>query len=115
MHRPMAAALIFIGINVVLIQTLEPVYDFVFFLPYWERSVDSGIHGGALVPKKSMFSSGIKALTDYVHSKGLKLEIYSNAGKKMPSSLGHEEIDVKSFASWVIIHFDISCACYCNL
>ncbi|KAL8489328.1 hypothetical protein ACS0TY_024806 [Phlomoides rotata] len=37
MHRPMAAALIFIGMNALLIQTVEPVYDFVCFLPYWER------------------------------------------------------------------------------
>jgi alpha-galactosidase len=29
-------------------------------------------------PKK--FPSGIKALADYVHSKGLKLGIYSSAG-----------------------------------
>ncbi|CAN7005097.1 unnamed protein product [Brassica rapa subsp. trilocularis] len=35
---------------------------------------------GNLVPKKSTFPSGIKALADYVHSKGLKLGIYSDAG-----------------------------------
>ncbi|KAL8519769.1 hypothetical protein ACS0TY_010636 [Phlomoides rotata] len=62
---------------------------------------------GALVAKKSTFPSGIKALADYVHSKGLKLGIYSDAGfytcsKKMPGSLGHEEIDAKTFASWGI-------------
>ncbi|KAK2986006.1 hypothetical protein RJ640_024402 [Escallonia rubra] len=61
---------------------------------------------GNLVPKKSTFPSGIKALADYVHSKGLKLGIYSDAGyftcsKTMPGSLGHEENDAKTFASWV--------------
>lgn len=35
---------------------------------------------GALVPKKSTFPSGMKAVADYVHSKGLKLGIYSDAG-----------------------------------
>jgi alpha-galactosidase len=35
---------------------------------------------GSLVPKKSTFPSGIKAVADYVHSKGLKLGIYSDAG-----------------------------------
>lgn len=35
---------------------------------------------GNLVPKKTTFPSGIKALADYVHSKGLKLGIYSDAG-----------------------------------
>lgn len=33
-----------------------------------------------LVAKNSTFPSGIKALADYVHSKGLKLGIYSDAG-----------------------------------
>lgn len=35
---------------------------------------------GNLVAKASTFPSGIKALADYVHSKGLKLGIYSDAG-----------------------------------
>ncbi|XP_010274933.1 PREDICTED: alpha-galactosidase 1-like [Nelumbo nucifera] len=60
---------------------------------------------GNLVAKKSTFPSGIKSLADYVHSKGLKLGIYSDAGyftcsKTMPGSLGHEEQDAKTFASW---------------
>lgn len=62
---------------------------------------------GDFVPKETTFPSGIKALADYVHSKGLKIGIYSDAGyytcsKKMPGSLGHEEQDAKTFASWGI-------------
>ncbi|KAK1324401.1 Alpha-galactosidase [Acorus calamus] len=62
---------------------------------------------GYLVARKSTFPSGIKALADYVHSKGLKLGIYSDAGfqtcsKTMPGSLGHEEQDAYTFASWGI-------------
>ncbi|KAL2243800.1 UNVERIFIED_CONTAM: Alpha-galactosidase [Sesamum indicum] len=62
---------------------------------------------GNLVPKASTFPSGIKALADYVHGKGLKLGIYSDAGtqtcsKQMPGSLGYEEQDAKTFASWGI-------------
>lgn len=62
---------------------------------------------GNLMAKKSTFPSGIKALADYIHSKGLKLGIYSDAGyftcsKTMPGSLGHEEQDAKTFASWGI-------------
>ena len=38
------------------------------------------LYQGNLVPKKSTFPSGIKALADYVHGKGLKLGIYSDAG-----------------------------------
>nr|TKS00820.1 hypothetical protein D5086_0000179640 [Populus alba] len=60
---------------------------------------------GNLVPKASTFPSGIKALADYIHGKGLKLGIYSDAGSQtcsgtMPGSLGHEEQDAKTFASW---------------
>ncbi|KHN14744.1 Alpha-galactosidase [Glycine soja] len=62
-------------------------------------------HQGNMVPKASTFPSGIKALAHYVHGKGLKLGIYSDAGnqtcsKRMPGSLGHEEQDAKTFASW---------------
>lgn len=60
---------------------------------------------GNLVPNSSRFPSGIKALADYVHGKGLRLGVYSDAGdltcsKQMPGSLGHEEKDAKTFASW---------------
>ncbi|KAL9996237.1 hypothetical protein Hdeb2414_s0725g00940081 [Helianthus debilis subsp. tardiflorus] len=35
--RPMAAVLLFTGLNAVLVSTISPVYDFVCFLPYWEQ------------------------------------------------------------------------------
>lgn len=35
---------------------------------------------GNLVARSSTFPSGIKALADYVHARGLKLGIYSDAG-----------------------------------
>ncbi|KAG4209006.1 hypothetical protein ERO13_A03G168200v2 [Gossypium hirsutum] len=62
---------------------------------------------GNIMPKNSTFPSGIKALADYAHSKGLKLGIYGDAGyytcsKTMPGSLGFEEQDAKTFASWGI-------------
>jgi alpha-galactosidase len=48
----------------------------------------------------------MKALADYVHSKGLKLGIYSGPGPRTcanyPASYGHEEQDAKSFAAWGI-------------
>ncbi|XP_044490693.1 alpha-galactosidase-like [Mangifera indica] len=62
---------------------------------------------GNLVPKASLFPFGVKALADYVHSKGLKIGIYADAGtltcdKQMPGSLGYEEQDANTFASWGI-------------
>nr|GMD44794.1 uncharacterized protein LOC21386978 [Ipomoea batatas] len=35
--RPMTGLLVFVGLNAALVSTIEPVYDFVCFLPYWER------------------------------------------------------------------------------
>ncbi|KAJ1384720.1 Glycosyl hydrolase, all-beta [Sesbania bispinosa] len=59
---------------------------------------------GALVPDKKTFPSGIKALADYVHEKGLKLGIYSDAGvftcQVRPGSIFHETDDAELFASW---------------
>jgi alpha-galactosidase len=50
------------------------------------------------------FPTGMKALADYVHSKGLKLGIYSDAGWKTcggyPGSRGHEYQDALTYASW---------------
>ncbi len=52
------------------------------------------------------FPSGIRALADYVHSKGLKLGIYSDAGRKTcggrPGSFGHEYQDALQYAKWGI-------------
>lgn len=39
--RPVPALLLFTGLNAVLVSTITPVYDFVCFLPYWERRVCS--------------------------------------------------------------------------
>ncbi|KAJ1274050.1 hypothetical protein BS78_05G033500 [Paspalum vaginatum] len=35
--RPMTGLLVFMGVNLALFNTISPVYDFVCFLPYWER------------------------------------------------------------------------------
>jgi alpha-galactosidase len=48
----------------------------------------------------------MKALADYVHSKGLKLGIYSSPASKTcagyEGSLGHEEQDAQTYANWGI-------------
>ncbi|MGI5373490.1 NPCBM/NEW2 domain-containing protein [Streptomyces sp. CA-251387] len=61
---------------------------------------------GKLVPDPVRFPSGIKAVADYVHSKGLKFGIYTSAGTKtcnsagFPGALGHEYSDAQQFADW---------------
>lgn len=48
----------------------------------------------------------MKALIDYVHSKGMKFGIYSSPGPRTcaeyPGSYGHEEQDAKTYATWGI-------------
>ncbi|MEP0765012.1 MAG: glycoside hydrolase family 27 protein [Fimbriimonadia bacterium] len=57
-----------------------------------------------LVPDPHKFPNGIKALADYVHSKGLKFGIYSCVGThtcaRVPGSFAHEEMDAQTFADW---------------
>jgi len=64
-----------------------------------ERSPD-----GHMQPHPERFSSGMKALGDYIHDKGLRYGIYSSAGVQtcqfMTGSLFYEDIDAKDFASW---------------
>ncbi len=60
---------------------------------------------GKLVPDTTRFPNGIKAVADYVHSKGLKFGIYTSAGtttcaQAMPGALGHEYSDAQQFADW---------------
>jgi alpha-galactosidase len=64
-----------------------------------ERDASGVIHSNSKFPD-------MKALADYVHSKGLKIGIYSGPGTKtcagFPASLGHEEQDATTYAEWGI-------------
>ncbi len=61
---------------------------------------------GKLVPDPVKFPSGIQGVAEYVHSAGLKLGLYGDAGTRTcagyPGSLGNEEIDARTFADWGI-------------
>ena len=63
-----------------------------------------GTRNGAIGVNPEKFPSGIKALADYVHSRGLKFGLYSDAGTKtcggFPGSLGHEYQDARTYAAW---------------
>lgn len=78
---------------------------------YQYINIDDCWHGerdarGFIQPNKEHFPSGMKALADYVHSKGLKLGIYSDAGWKTcggkPGSRGYEYQDALTYAEWGI-------------
>lgn len=57
-----------------------------------------------LVADPEKFPHGMKAVADYVHSKGLKFGMYSCAGNLTcagyPGSFEHEFIDAETFAEW---------------
>jgi alpha-galactosidase len=76
-------------------------YQFVILDDCWQTGRDAA---GNILPDPERFPSGIKALADYIHGKGLKLGIYSDAGTmtcaKRPGSLGHEYQDAKQYANW---------------
>jgi alpha-galactosidase len=67
----------------------------------WQGTRDSN---GTIRPNDKF--PDMKALADYVHSKGLKLGIYSSPGPKdcakFEGSYGHEEQDAATFAAWGI-------------
>ena len=64
-----------------------------------ERDASGVLHTNSKFPD-------MKALADYVHSKGLKIGIYSSPGPKTcagyAGSLDHEEQDAKMYAAWGI-------------
>ena len=76
-------------------------YQYVIIDDCWQKSRDKN---GKIVPDKSKFPNGMKAVADYVHSKGLKFGIYSDAGIKTcggyPGSRGYEFIDAETYAEW---------------
>ncbi|AKQ46624.1 alpha-galactosidase [Rufibacter radiotolerans] len=78
---------------------------------YTYINIDDCWHGdrdslGFIHPDPKRFPSGMKALADYVHSKGLKLGLYSDAGSQTcggrPGSRGFEFQDAKMYAEWGI-------------
>ncbi|VAI31249.1 unnamed protein product [Triticum turgidum subsp. durum] len=62
---------------------------------------------GNLAANGTTFPSGMRALADYVHGKGLKLGVYGDAGLRtcsriQPGSLGYEDQDARTLAAWGI-------------
>ena len=79
----------------------EAGYRYVIIDDCWQVGRDGA---GNIVADPAKFPSGIKALADYIHARGLKFGIYSDAGLKTcggrPGSRGHEFQDAKQYAAW---------------
>ncbi len=77
-------------------------YQYVNIDDFWQL-VERDKEGNIQINKEK-FPNGIKAVADYVHSKGFKLGIYSDAAEftcgGVAGSYLYEERDAKAFAEW---------------
>lgn len=76
-------------------------YEYVVIDDCWQIKRDAQ---GNIIADPERFPSGMKALADYVHSKGLKFGIYSCAGsqtcQRRPGSRGYQFQDARQYAAW---------------
>ncbi len=76
-------------------------YQYIVIDDCWQVERDNN---GNIVADPQHFPSGMKTLADYVHAKGLKFGLYSDAGVKTcagrPGSRGHEFQDARQYATW---------------
>lgn len=78
-------------------------YEYIVIDDGWQMGRDGQ---GNILADSIKFPSGIAALADYIHSRGLKIGIYSDAGTKtcgkFPGSRGYEYQDARQYAEWGI-------------
>jgi alpha-galactosidase len=71
---------------------------------------------GKLSTNLERYPSGLRGLGDYIHKKGLRYALYTDAGthtcsKAMPGTKGHEFEDMRAFADWRADYIKID---WCN-
>ncbi|KAI9556960.1 hypothetical protein GHT06_016754 [Daphnia sinensis] len=70
---------------------------------------------GRLRPDPLRFPSGIRALSNYIHSRGLRFGIYEDYGNYTcagyPGILNHMELDAQTFADWQVDYVKLD-GCY---
>ena len=78
-------------------------YEYLVIDDCWSEKERDGI-SGKIIPDHVKFPDGMKAVSDYVHSKGLKFGMYSCAGVRTcadyPGSFDHEFLDAQTFAEY---------------
>ena len=76
-------------------------YRYVVIDDCWQVYRDTS---GTIVADPQRFPGGMKALADYIHSKGLLFGIYTDAGtatcQGRPGTHDHEEQDARTYAAW---------------
>ena len=77
-------------------------YQYVVIDDCWQIARDSVT--GRIVPDPQRFPGGMRALADYIHAKGLKFGLYTDAGRRTcegrPGSYRSYEIDARTYAEW---------------
>ena len=78
-------------------------YQYVVIDDCWQVARDAQ---GNIIADAQRFPSGMKAVADYVHSKGLKFGLYSDAGtatcQNRPGGRGYEFQDARQYAAWEV-------------
>jgi alpha-galactosidase len=81
-------------------------YQYIVIDDCWQIDRD---RNGNIIPDPKRFPAGMKAVADYVHLKGLKFGLYSDAGtltcQKRPGSRGYEFQDARQYAAWGVDYF----------
>ncbi len=76
-------------------------FEYIVIDDCWQVDRDEN---GVIVADPDRFPSGMKALADYVHARGLKFGLYSDAGSATcqgrPGSRGHQFQDARTYAAW---------------
>jgi alpha-galactosidase len=87
-------------------------YQYVTIDDCWQVARD---RNGVIIADSARFPDGIKPVADYVHTKGLKFGIYTDAGRltceRRPGSYGFEDLDAKTYARWGVDYVKVD---WCN-
>jgi alpha-galactosidase len=87
-------------------------YQYVVIDDCWQVARDAR---GCLVADSVRFPGGMAALADFVHSRGLKFGLYTDAGRATcqgrPGSYGSEDLDARTFAEWGVDYVKVD---WCN-
>ncbi|TPX35478.1 alpha-galactosidase [Synchytrium microbalum] len=87
-------------------------YEFVNLDDCWQIDRDAN---GRIIEDREKFPSGMKNLSDYIRSIGLKFGTYTDAGfmtcSRRPGSLGYETIDAQTYAEWNVDYLKVD-NCY---
>lgn len=90
--------------DAIVAQGLDKLgYEYLVMDDCWSSTTRNAT--GHLQPEPSQFPLGFEYLTSYVHSKGLKIGLYTCIGTKTchggrPGSFGFYEVDAQTIANW---------------